>query len=64
MSILATRSNLYKSLAKEALASGVLALAQLQDKLYAQDKWDVLLIFQAMDAARKDGAIKQFRIQQ
>jgi polyphosphate kinase 2 (PPK2 family) len=64
MSILATRSNLYKSLAKEGLASGVLALAELQDKLYAQDKWDVLLIFQAMDAARKEGAIKQFRIQQ
>ena len=30
----------------------------LQDKLYAQDKWGVLLIFQAMDAAGKDGAIK------
>jgi len=30
----------------------------LQDKLYAQDKWAVLLIFQAMDAAGKDGAIK------
>ncbi len=47
-----------KSLAKEALASGVMALAELQDKLYAQDKWAVLLIFQAMDAAGKDGAIK------
>jgi polyphosphate kinase 2 (PPK2 family) len=33
-------------------------LAELQDKLYAQDKWAVLLIFQAMDAAGKDGAIK------
>jgi PPK2 family polyphosphate:nucleotide phosphotransferase len=48
----------HKSLAKEALASGVMALAELQDKLYAQDKWAVLLIFQAMDAAGKDGAIK------
>ncbi len=33
-------------------------LAELQDKLYAQDRWSVLLIFQAMDAAGKDGAIK------
>jgi len=47
-----------KPRAKEALASGVTALAELQDKLYAQDKWAVLLIFQAMDAAGKDGAIK------
>ena len=47
-----------KSRAKEALANGVAALAELQDKLYAQDKWAVLLIFQAMDAAGKDGAIK------
>ncbi len=47
-----------KSRAKEALADGILALAELQDKLYAQDKWAVLLIFQAMDAAGKDGAIK------
>jgi PPK2 family polyphosphate:nucleotide phosphotransferase len=48
----------HKSRAKEVLAMGVLALAELQDKLYAQDKWAVLLIFQAMDAAGKDGAIK------
>ena len=47
-----------KPRAKEALATGVTALAELQDKLYAQDKWGVLLIFQAMDAAGKDGAIK------
>jgi len=47
-----------KPRAKEMLASGVAALAELQDKLYAQDKWAVLLIFQAMDAAGKDGAIK------
>ena len=47
-----------KSRAKEVLAMGVTALAELQDKLYAQDKWAVLLIFQAMDAAGKDGAIK------
>ena len=47
-----------KPQAKEALASGIVALAELQDKLYAHDKWAVLLIFQAMDAAGKDGAIK------
>jgi PPK2 family polyphosphate:nucleotide phosphotransferase len=47
-----------KPRAKEALAMGVEALAELQDKLYAHDKWAVLLIFQAMDAAGKDGAIK------
>src|SRR5204863_8941589 len=44
--------------AKEVLVTGVAALAELQDKLYAQDKWALLLIFQAMDAAGKDGAIK------
>jgi PPK2 family polyphosphate:nucleotide phosphotransferase len=47
-----------KPRAKEVLAMGVTALAELQDQLYAQDKWAVLLIFQAMDAAGKDGAIK------
>jgi len=47
-----------KPRAREALALGVHALAELQDKLYAQDQWAVLLIFQAMDAAGKDGAIK------
>ena len=35
-----------------------MALTELQDKLYAQDKWAVLLIFQAMDAAGKDSTIK------
>src|SRR5262245_26172561 len=44
--------------AKELLATGIDTLAQLQDMLYAQDRWAVLLIFQAMDAAGKDGAIK------
>src|SRR5574341_421949 len=47
-----------KPRAKEALAIGIDALAELQDMLYAQDRWAVLLIFQAMDAAGKDGAIK------
>ncbi|HTS66561.1 MAG TPA: polyphosphate kinase 2 family protein [Candidatus Acidoferrales bacterium] len=44
--------------AKEKLAEGVKLLAEYQDKLYAQDIYGVLIIFQAMDAAGKDGAIK------
>jgi PPK2 family polyphosphate:nucleotide phosphotransferase len=47
-----------KEKAEKILAKGVEYLAELQEKLYAQDKWAVLLIFQAMDAAGKDGAIK------
>lgn len=47
-----------KPRAKEALEIGKRALAELQDMLYAQDRWSVLLVFQAMDAAGKDGAIK------
>jgi PPK2 family polyphosphate:nucleotide phosphotransferase len=47
-----------KPRAKEALAAGVQLLAELQDRLYAYDRWGLLLIFQAMDAAGKDGAIK------
>ena len=61
MSIRATRVNSSRrtrSRAKEALQKGVEALAELQDMLYAQDRWSVLLIFQAMDAAGKDGTIK------
>jgi len=47
-----------KPRAKELLVEGVRMLAELQDKLYAYDKWGLLLIFQAMDAAGKAGAIK------
>jgi PPK2 family polyphosphate:nucleotide phosphotransferase len=47
-----------KPLAKQALEMGVEALSALQEVLYAYDKWAVLLIFQAMDAAGKDGAIR------
>ncbi|WP_411867626.1 polyphosphate kinase 2 family protein [Vulcanococcus limneticus] len=47
-----------KPRAKEALALGVELLADFQDLLYAQDRWALLLIFQAMDAAGKDGTIK------
>jgi PPK2 family polyphosphate:nucleotide phosphotransferase len=44
--------------AKRLLAEGVERLAELQEKLYASDEWGALLIFQAMDAAGKDGTIK------
>ena len=40
------------------LARGVARLSKLQEKLYAQGRWALLLIFQAMDAAGKDGTIK------
>jgi PPK2 family polyphosphate:nucleotide phosphotransferase len=46
-----------KEHAQEALVQGVARTAELQDMLYAQDNWAVLLIFQGMDAAGKDGAI-------
>ena len=47
-----------KPLAKELLADGVKKLADLQDVLAAQDRWGLLIILQAMDAAGKDGTIK------
>jgi hypothetical protein len=47
-----------KPRAKEALHTGIAALAAFQDVLYAQDRWSLLLVFQAMDAAGKDGTIK------
>jgi len=43
---------------KLALEDGIKMLRELQEKLYADDKFGILLIFQAMDAAGKDGAIK------
>src|SRR5450631_162820 len=46
-----------KEHALEILEKGVARMAELQTKLYAQDNWALLLIFQAMDAAGKDGAI-------
>ena len=48
----------FKDDAKDLLAQGVQALSDAQERLYAQDRWGVLLIFQAMDAAGKDGTIK------
>jgi len=47
-----------KEHAEEAVQEGIARTVELQDKLYAQDSWALLLIFQAMDAAGKDGAIK------
>ena len=47
-----------KQNAEQAVEQGIARTAELQDKLYAQDNWSLLLIFQAMDAAGKDGAIK------
>jgi len=47
-----------KKLAEKELPRGIERLSDLQDKLYAQDRWAILLIFQAMDAAGKDGVIK------
>jgi PPK2 family polyphosphate:nucleotide phosphotransferase len=47
-----------KDEARAMLAEGTTRLTKLQEMLYAQDRWAVLLIFQAMDAAGKDGVIK------
>ncbi|HXH66437.1 MAG TPA: hypothetical protein VNI81_04505, partial [Candidatus Limnocylindrales bacterium] len=44
--------------AKRLLDEGVVLLSEMQDKLYAQSNWGLLLIFQAMDAAGKDSTIK------
>jgi PPK2 family polyphosphate:nucleotide phosphotransferase len=47
-----------KKVAQSMLERSGLMLAEMQEKLYAQDRWALLLIFQGMDAAGKDGAIK------
>ncbi|HEY6305912.1 MAG TPA: polyphosphate kinase 2 family protein [Candidatus Angelobacter sp.] len=47
-----------KEKATELLQRNLAEITELQDKLYAQDQWALLLIFQAMDAAGKDGVIK------
>src|SRR5712692_3108492 len=47
-----------KHQAQGLLEDGTALLSRMQEKLYAQDRWALLLIFQAMDAAGKDGAIK------
>jgi PPK2 family polyphosphate:nucleotide phosphotransferase len=52
------KQGLDKTTAKKHLKRGIKRLAAMQDKLYAQNEWGVLLVFQAMDAAGKDSAIK------
>jgi PPK2 family polyphosphate:nucleotide phosphotransferase len=47
-----------KPIADEVLKQSCKRMSGLQERLYAQDRWSVLLIFQAMDAAGKDGTIK------
>jgi PPK2 family polyphosphate:nucleotide phosphotransferase len=47
-----------KQESRDLLQEGVRLLSDLQEKLYAQDHWGLLLIFQAMDAAGKDSTIK------
>jgi PPK2 family polyphosphate:nucleotide phosphotransferase len=47
-----------KEEAAQKLEKDIERMADLQDKLYAQDCWSVLLILQALDAAGKDGTIK------
>src|SRR5260370_1624771 len=47
-----------KEEAQRDLQEGIAQLSVLQDKLYAQDRWALLLIFQALDAAGNDSTIK------
>lgn len=47
-----------KTQARAALSNGIVRLSELQEELYAQNQWSLLLIFQAMDAAGKDSTIK------
>jgi PPK2 family polyphosphate:nucleotide phosphotransferase len=53
-----TRGFESKRHARDQLARGIETLGELQEKLYAQDRWGLLLIYQAMDAAGKDSTIK------
>ncbi len=48
----------FKAKAQDLMREGLARLEELQDKLYAYDRWGVLLIFQALDAAGKDSVIK------
>src|SRR5262245_48283243 len=47
-----------KEQAGDLLKSGIERLSELQERMYAQDRWALLLVFQALDAAGKDGTIK------
>jgi PPK2 family polyphosphate:nucleotide phosphotransferase len=53
-----TRGLHLKDDADELIADSIVRMAELQERLYAQDRWAVLLIFQALDAAGKDSVIK------
>jgi PPK2 family polyphosphate:nucleotide phosphotransferase len=53
-----TRGVKSKQRAEELLREGTQRLSEMQDKLYAQDRWALLIVIQAMDAAGKDGLIK------
>ncbi len=55
---LSARGKAAKAKPEALLQAGILRLTDLQNTLYAQDRWGVLLIFQAMDAAGKDSTIK------
>ena len=52
------KGDLDKEAAQEILEANKKRLVEFQEKLYAQDRWSVLIVFQAMDAAGKDSAIK------
>lgn len=54
----AQKGDLHKQSAHKLIAENSRRLSYLQEKLYAQDRWSLLLIFQGMDAAGKDSAIK------
>lgn len=47
-----------KKAVRAMLAAGIERLSEMQDQLYALNRWSVLMVFQAMDAAGKDSAIK------
>src|SRR5262245_56414054 len=47
-----------KEQAGDLLKTGIERLTDLQERMYAQDRWSLLLVFQALDAAGKDGTIK------
>jgi PPK2 family polyphosphate:nucleotide phosphotransferase len=52
------KGGLHKETGKKIIEANRMRLSDLQEKLYAQDRWSLLLIFQGMDAAGKDSAIK------
>ncbi|MBR0740575.1 polyphosphate kinase 2 family protein [Bradyrhizobium liaoningense] len=52
------KGDLDKEQAQEILEANKKRLVEFQEKLYAQDRWSLLIVFQAMDAGGKDSAIK------